>query len=247
MARSSPPPATDWLDGSARRTRRQDLLKTEWPKTPSGHPADISHMTSGGEVVVCKSLPGIAYVGADTHTRIYRVKHRRCWPLLPRMDLYGGPTPWSPVWATYRAISFRQAWIELPCRSTGATTHGLVKVYRKHGGHKNNYVFTMKIRGHEETFGWRRSRHQRIKGLGLSGKGYKLVRLTRSVRSAATGCGPRTSDHLQIVAIAGRSRYRLPRCMAFRFLTSFGDEWEVVSLVSLLALWFWDRKHMRKG
>ncbi|KAI1436495.1 hypothetical protein GGR50DRAFT_693108 [Xylaria sp. CBS 124048] len=242
-----PGPANLWLDGASSRASRTDQTHTQWPKTASGSHADISHMTPTNEIVLCKSLPGIAYIGPDKHTRKYRIKHRRCWPLLPRMDLYGGPNSSSPIWATYRAISLQEAWIELPCRSTGSTLHGRVKVFRKLEGRRNRYVFTMKIHGHEETFGWRRSQHPRTKSLGLSGNGYKLVRLTKSsVRPSPTHRGPRTSDKLQIVAIAGRSHHQLPRCAAFRYLTSYGEEWEVVSLMTLMALWVWDRKHMTK-
>ncbi|KAI2633392.1 hypothetical protein GGS21DRAFT_133368 [Xylaria nigripes] len=236
-----------WVDGSGPKIHRANESEKKWPHTPCGTHVEISHMTPTGTVVVCKSLPGIAYVGADKHTRKYRVKHRRCWPLLPKLHLYSGPNSSSPIWATYRAKSFREASVELPCRSTGSTAHGRVKVLRKNDGRRNKYVFTMKIRGHKETFGWRRSRHPRTRDLGLSGNGYKLVRLTKSTRSSLSLQGPRTSDRRQIVAIAGRSHHVVPRRAAFRCLTSFGDEWEAVALVTLLAFWIWDRKHMSKG
>lgn len=104
----------------------------------------------------------------------------------------------------------------------------------------------MKIEEREETFGWRRSRNEKIKDLGLSHNGYKLVRLTKGSHSSSHD-GPRTSDRMHVVALAGRSHHAFPRCMALRYLGSFGDEWELVSLVTLLAFWLWDRKHMMKG
>ncbi|KAI0104966.1 hypothetical protein GGR51DRAFT_572020 [Nemania sp. FL0031] len=242
MSSLNPCPTSPWLDGSS---THRDPSRLEWPLTTSGAHIKLSSLGDTGVIIVGKSLPSIAFVGPDQHIRTYRIKHRRHRPLLPRLLLHKGPGKSSPIWATYKAITFREARIEIPCRSTGSTEHGRVKVYCKQGGKKNRYVFTMMIEGREETFGWRRSKSEAIKDLGLSQNRYKLVRLTEGTH--ASHAGPRTSDRMQIVALAGRSHHVFPRCVALRYLTQFGDEWEVVSLVTLLAFWLWDRKRMVKG
>ncbi|KAI0437793.1 hypothetical protein F4803DRAFT_128514 [Xylaria telfairii] len=237
-------PINTWLDGSS---THRDPSELEWPMTTSGLHISPSSISDTGTIIMCKSLPGLAFVGPDKHTRMHRIKHRKHRPLVPRLLLHKGPDESSPIWATYKATTFHEAWIEIPCRSTGSTSHGRVKVRRKRDGRRNKYVFTMTIGGHEETFGWRRSKNVMIKDLGLSRNGYKLVRLTEGTYSSSSHTGPRTSDRMQVVALAARSHRMIPRCMALRFVTSFGDEWEVVSLVTILGFWLWDRKHMLKG
>jgi hypothetical protein len=243
MTSRIPSPITTWFDGSA---THRDPSRLEWPTTTSGAHRNLSTLGDTGIIIVCKSLPGIAFVGPDQHIRTYRVKHRKHRPLLPRLLLHNGPDESSPIWATFKAITFREAWVEIPCQSTGSTEHGRVKVRRKQDGRRNKYVFKMKIEGREETFGWRRSKNEKIRDLGLSHNRYKLVRLTKSTHSSAHD-GPRTSDQMHVVALAGRSHHVFPRRVALRYLTSFGDEWEAVSLVTLLAFWLWDRKRMMKG
>ncbi|KAI0808606.1 hypothetical protein GGR55DRAFT_199375 [Xylaria sp. FL0064] len=250
------PPVTNnvntWLDESSATRPNPDQL--EWPLTATREHKNISNISTNGVTMVCKSLPQLAFVGPDKHTRMYRIKHRKYRPLLPRMLLHNGPDDSSPIWAKYEAATLSKAWVEMPCRSTGSTSHGRVEVLRKRDGKRNKYVFTMMIRGAEETFGWRRSKDTMIKDLGLSRSGYKLVRLTKgahhifaSTSDSQVGNVPKTSDRMQVVALAGRSHHALPRCIALQYLASFGDEWEVVSLVTLLAFWFWDRKRMMKG
>ncbi|KAI1125581.1 hypothetical protein F5Y10DRAFT_227791 [Nemania abortiva] len=241
---SSPIPTSIWLDGSS---THRDPSRLEWPMTTAGEHKKLSDLGDTGIVIAYKSLPTIAFVGPDQHIRAYRIKHRKHRPLLPRLLLHKGPDDSSLIWATYKAITFREAWVEIPCRSTGSTEHGRVKVRRKQDGRRNKYVFTMKIEGQEETFGWRRSKNEAIKDLGLSQNRYKLVRLTKGTHSSTSHAGPRTSDRMHVVALAGRSHHVFPRCVALRYLASFGDEWEVVALVTLLAFWLWDRKHMMKG
>ncbi|KAI0399765.1 hypothetical protein F4802DRAFT_534250 [Xylaria palmicola] len=230
-----------------RNSSHRDPSRLEWPTTASGANTKVSAISDTGVVVACKSLPATAFVGPDKHTRLYCIQHRKHRPLLPRLLLHKGPAKSSPVWATYKATTLREAWVEIPCLSTGATSHGRVKVCRKRDGRKNKYVFTMTIGGREETFGWRRSKNVMIKDLGLSRNGYKLVRLTEGTHSFSSHDGPRTSDRMQVVALAARSHLSYPRCMALNYITSFGDEWEVVSLVTVLGFWLWDRKHMMKG
>ncbi|KAI1750243.1 hypothetical protein F4782DRAFT_509783 [Xylaria castorea] len=237
-------PIDTWLD---RNSTHRDPSQLEWPLTTSGVHISPSNISDMGTIVVCKSLPSTAFVGPDKHTRMYRIKHRKHRPILPQLLLHKGPTESSPIWATYKAATFREAWVEIPCRSTGSTSHGRVKVHRKRDGKRNKYVFSMTLEGREETFGWRRSKNEMIKDLGLSRNGYKLVRLTEGTHSSSSHSGPRTSDQMQVVALAARSHRLVPRCMALRYITSFGDEWEVVSLVTVLGFWLWDRKHMMKG
>ncbi|TGJ79329.1 hypothetical protein E0Z10_g9433 [Xylaria hypoxylon] len=238
-------PAHVWLDGNS--TPHPDSTQLEWPLTASGVHGNLSGVSDTGVIMVCKSLPSTAFVGPDKHTRMYRIKHRKIQPLLPRLLLHQGPNDSSPIWAKYEAVTYHKAWAEIPCRSTGSTSHGRVEIRRKRDGRRNKYVFTMTIRGQEETFGWRRSKNAMIKDLGLSQNGYKLVRLTEGIHSSSSHTGPRTSDQMQVVALAARSHHVFPRCMALRYLTSFGDEWELISLVTILAFWLWDRKRMMKG
>ncbi|KAI0465859.1 hypothetical protein F4859DRAFT_499483 [Xylaria cf. heliscus] len=237
-------PINAWLDGTS---AHRDPSQLEWPLTASRLHVNPSNISNTGTVIVCKSLPGVAFIGPDKHTRMYRIKHRKRRPLLPRLFLHKGPDESSPIWATYKATNLHEAWVEIPCRSTGSTFHGRVKIRRKRDGRRNKYVFTMTIGGREETFGWRRSKNTMIKDLGLSHNGYKLVRLTEGTHSSSAHSGPRTSDRMQVVALAARSHHVVPRCMALRYITSFGDEWELVSLVTLLGFWLWDRKRMMKG
>ncbi|KAI8945611.1 hypothetical protein F4801DRAFT_567759 [Xylaria longipes] len=237
-------PINTWLDGNS---VHRDPSQLEWPITASGEHVKPSDISDTGTTVVCKSLPGVAFVGPDQYTRMYRIKHRKRRPLLPRLLLHKGPSESSPIWATYKAATLHEAWVEIPCRSTGSTSHGRVKVTRKRDGRRNKYVFTMIIGGQEETFGWRRSKNAMIKDIGLSRNGYKLVRLTEGTHSSSSHSGPRTSDRMQVVALAARSHHLVPRCMALRYIASFGEEWELVSLVTLLGFWLWDRKRMIKG
>lgn len=240
-------PIDTWLDGNT-----PDLSKFEWPTTGSGRIAHLSRMTDSGVVMACKSDKGTIFVGPDKHKQTFRIKHnKKLWPLFPQLLLYSGPSDASPIWAMYESTSYQEARVEMPCRSTASSSPGHVKVHRMLDGKKNNYVFTMTIQGREETFGWRRSRNVMIKDLGLSHKGYKLVRLTE-LSGTGSGTqhfssslvpGPKTSDRLQIVACCARSHFRIHRFVAFKYLASFGDEWEVVALVTLLAFWIWDRKH----
>ncbi|KAI0185572.1 hypothetical protein EV127DRAFT_196262 [Xylaria flabelliformis] len=246
MAFPTSNPINTWLDGHTLSTYR-DQSQLEWPLSPSGSHVKPSDISDTGTIVMCKSLPGIAFVGPDQYTRMYRVKNQKHRPLLPRLSLHKGPSESSPIWAIYKAITLHEAWVEIPCRATGATSHGRVKVRRKQDGRRNKYVFSMRIRGREETFGWRRSKNEMIKDIGLSHNGYKLVRLTEGTHSSSSHSGPRTSDRMQVVALASRSHHLVPRCLALRYITSFGDEWELVSLVTVLGFWLWDRKHMMKG
>ncbi|KAI1423162.1 hypothetical protein F5Y12DRAFT_558058 [Xylaria sp. FL1777] len=235
-----------WLDGNS--TSQQSLLDStqlDWPLTTTGQYRKISEISTTGIIMVCKSLPGVAFIGPDKYTRIYRIKHRKYQPILPKLFLHIGPSHSSPVWATYEAITLRKARIEIP-RPCESTVDGVIEVSRKSDGRRNKYVFTMMIEGRKETFGWRRSKNAMIKNLGLSHNGYKLARLTEGTHSSSYGTGPKTSDRMQVVALAGRSHHVVPRCMALRYLTSFGNEWEVVSLVTLLAFWLWDRKRMMR-
>ncbi|KAI0430758.1 hypothetical protein F5Y09DRAFT_341330 [Xylaria sp. FL1042] len=240
-----------WVDGSS--ASRPDPNQLEWPLDATGEHRNISDISTTGITMVSKSLPHIAFVGPNKHTRMYRIKHQKYRPILPRMLLHKGPDDSSPIWAKYEAVTLRKAWVEIPCRSTGSTLHGRVEIRRKRDGKRNKHVFTMILGGTEETFGWRRSKNAMIKNLGLSQNGYKLVRLTKGASassfasSSQVGNVPRTSDRMQVVALAGRSHRVFPRCMALQYLASFGDEWEVVSLITLLAFWFWDRKRMMKG
>ncbi|KAI0532977.1 hypothetical protein GGR58DRAFT_488327 [Xylaria digitata] len=227
--------ANVWLNGSpASKPSRPDQTELEWPMTASGVHENISGLADTRVVMVCKSLPSTTFVGPDQHTRKYRIKHRKHRPLLPRLLLHSGPSDSSPVWAKYEAVTYRKAWVEMPCRSTGSTLHGRVEVRRKRGGKEGKYVFTMMIRGRKETFGWRRSRSTMIKDLGLSRNGYKLVRLTKGTHVSSSHTGPRTSDRMQVVALAARSHHVFPRCMALTYLAEFGDEWEVISLVTIM-------------
>ncbi|GAW13712.1 hypothetical protein ANO14919_031010 [Xylariales sp. No.14919] len=235
----------NWLDGNA--ASQPDLAELEWPMTTSGVHNRLSNLSNTGIFMVCKSLPSTAFIGPDQHTRVYRIKHRKHRPLLPRLLLHVGPSDSSPIWAIYEAVNFHKAWAEIPCRSTESTLHGRVEVRRKRDGRRNKYVFTMRIGGQKETFGWRRSKNTMIKDMGLSQNGYKLVRLTQGTHSSSSLAGPRTSDRMQVVALAARSHHIFPRRMALKYLASFGDEWEVISLLTVLAFWLWDRKRMMKG
>ncbi|KAK5626591.1 hypothetical protein RRF57_002306 [Xylaria bambusicola] len=234
-----------WLDGTP-LSRHKKSLQLEWPLSNTGRNETISGVSTTGNIMVCKSLPGKAFIGPDKHKRMYLIKHRRHSPVLPRMLLHQGPNDFSLTWAKYEALTLRKACVEIPCQCTGATVHGRVEVLRKRDGRRNKYVFTMVLEGREETFGWRRSRNNMIKDLGLSHNGYKLVRLTEGAHASSPNV-PRASDRMEIVALAGRSHHVFPRCMSARFLTSFGQEWEVVSFMTLLAFWLWDRKRMMKG
>ncbi|KAI0973368.1 hypothetical protein F4678DRAFT_25382 [Xylaria arbuscula] len=234
-----------WLDGST--ASRPDPNQLEWPLTISGEHRKISELNTTGITLACTSLPSIAFIGPDKYTRVFRIKHQRYGPLLPRMTLHKGPDKSAPIWATYTAATFRKAWIEIPCQCNGSTEHGRVEVERKCDGKKNNYSFGMTINGTQEKFAWRRSKRPNIKDLGLSQNGYKLVRVTEGVGPSSSLTVPWTSDRKQVVAVAGRSHFELPRCLALQFHNSFGEEWELVSLVTLLAFWLWDRKRMMKG
>ncbi|KAI0505190.1 hypothetical protein F5B22DRAFT_628520 [Xylaria bambusicola] len=236
-----------WLDGTSASSHKKSI-QLDWPLSNTGTNETISGVSSTGNITVCKSLPGKAFIGPDKHKRAYLVKHRKYNPILPRMLLHQGPDDSSPVWAKYEALALRKAWVEIPCQCTGATIHGRVEVLRKRDGRRNKYVFTMVLEGREETFGWRRSKNKMIKDLGLSHNGYKLVRLTERAHASSSSPNlPRASDRMEVVALAGRSHHVFPRCMAAKFLTSFGPEWEVVSFMTLLAFWLWDRKRMMKG
>ncbi|KAI1307094.1 hypothetical protein F5Y03DRAFT_383868 [Xylaria venustula] len=235
-----------WLDGSS--APRPDPNRLEWPLTVSGEHKKISDINTTGIILARTSLPGTAFIGPDKYTRMFRIEYQRFGPLLPRMTLHNGPDKSALIWATYAAVTLRKAWIEIPCQCNGSTEHGRVEVERKCDGKKNNYAFGMTLNGASEKFAWRRSKRPMIKDLGLSQNGYKLVRVTKGVvPSSSSPTEHRTSDRMQVVAVAGRSHFELPRCLALRFLDSFGDEWELVSLVTLLAFWLWDRKRTMKG
>ncbi|KAI1369724.1 hypothetical protein F5Y08DRAFT_99 [Xylaria arbuscula] len=243
-----PENAHTWLDGnSASNQKHPDPTALKWPLSVSGTNETISGVSSTGNIMVCKSLPHIAYAGPDKYKRVYRIDHRKHKPVLPQMSLHKGPEPSSPIWAKYEALGLSKAWVEIPCLCTGSTIHGRVDVQRKRDGRRNKYVFTMLLDGREETFGWRRSKNRMIKDLGLSQNGYKLVRLTETVPPTSSPTVPRASDRMEVVALAGRSHHVLPRCMTAKFIKSFGQEWEVVAFTTLLAFWLWDRKHMMKG
>ncbi|KAJ2997713.1 hypothetical protein NUW58_g561 [Xylaria curta] len=214
-------PIRAWAD---RNSTHRDPSQLAWPLSESGVHKKLSTMGSNGTVMVCKSLPSIAFAGPDEHTRMYRIKHRRHRPLLPQLLIHNGPHESSHIWATYKAKTLHEASVEIPCLSTGTTSHGRVKVHRSSDGSRNKYVFTMTIRGREETFGWRRSRNTGVRDLGLSQRGYKLVRLTEGTYSSSSDAGPRTSDRMQVVAWAARSLCELPRRMVLSYFTSFGDD-----------------------
>ncbi|KAI1814261.1 hypothetical protein GGS20DRAFT_419365 [Poronia punctata] len=96
--------------------------------------------------------------------------------------------------------------------------------------------------GHQEAeFEWRHSQRSTINDLGLACQGYELVLLSRLIHFSTDD----TSE--QLVATCAASRRLVERVMVLRYLTtSFGYEWEVVSLMTLLVFWLGDRKHRRR-
>ena len=213
-----------WLDGnSASYQKHPDQTQLEWPLSISGTNETISGISNTGNIIVCKGLPNTAYVGPDKYKRIYRIHHWKHKPILPQMLIHKGPEASSPVWAKYEVL-LRKAWVEIPCLYTGSTIHRRVDIQRKRDGRRDKYAFTMFLDGREETFGWRRSKNQMIKDLGLSHNGYKLVRLTEAVHPTSSPTVPRASDRMEAVALAGRSHHVFPRSIIARFIKPFGQE-----------------------
>ncbi|KAI0394902.1 hypothetical protein F5Y17DRAFT_457489 [Xylariaceae sp. FL0594] len=170
---------------------------------------------------------------------------RKIHPLLKDTSLVAGYKRWphtafigfdKNIPAIYRATAPREAHVELATKPKEFRAQ--VRVIRDTDKGGSIYFFSMALGGREGYFAWRRSNKSTVNNLQLDCQGYELLRLD------STGTQS-TDDNVRLVATCATSSKLHQRTMVLRYIASFGYEWEVISLVTLLVLWLSDRKHRR--